>query len=466
VAWSYDLLDDTEKTVLGRCSVFAGGFDLQSACAIAGSDHRDEYAFLEVLDALVRKSLLIADRSSRRTRFSMLETIRQFAEEQLVARAEASEIRASHSRYFAGREADVLALWDSPRQREAYDWLRVELANLRTAFRWAADQNDLDVAATIATYTAVLGFCVENYEPVSWAEQLVESAREVDHRRLVFLYATATQCWFVGRIEQALRYTDAGQAAIGAGHGDLPFGFEGLLANSYIAIGQPDRSAEWCRALLAREDDSHVNITSYLAMALTIAGRDDQAIATANGLPETAAATHNPQAISLALMAYGFAWRSADPDRALEAMRRGLTIAHESGNRFNETHLMANLAQVEVEHGDPLSGLDHINLAIRHLHDSGNTVTLRSPLTNLAICLDRVGHYEPAAIIAGSGFSPLTATSFPRINTTIAHLRHVLGEPTYETLSRTGETMTTAEIVTYAYDKIDQARAELNAPSE
>ena len=44
VAWSYDLLDDAEKTVLERCSVFAGGFDLQSACAIAGSDGSDEYA--------------------------------------------------------------------------------------------------------------------------------------------------------------------------------------------------------------------------------------------------------------------------------------------------------------------------------------------------------------------------------------------------------------------------------------
>ncbi len=121
MAWSYDLLDDTEKTVLDRCSVFAGGFDLQSACAVAGSDDLDEYAILEVLDALVRKSLLIADRSSGRTRFSMLETIRQFAEEQLVARGEASAIRAAHSRYFAGREADILALWDSPRQRQAYD---------------------------------------------------------------------------------------------------------------------------------------------------------------------------------------------------------------------------------------------------------------------------------------------------------------------------------------------------------
>jgi hypothetical protein len=55
-----------------------------------------------------------------------------------------------------------------------------------------------------------------------------------------------------------------------------------------------------------------------------------------------------------------FAWRNADPDRAMEAMHRGLAIAHDSGNRFNETHLMANLAQLEVERGDPLAALDHI----------------------------------------------------------------------------------------------------------
>ena len=82
VAWSYDLLDDTEKTLPARCSVFAGGFDLAAACAVGGCG--DDLATLDVLDAPVRKSLLVADRSSGRTRFSMLETIRQFAEEQLV----------------------------------------------------------------------------------------------------------------------------------------------------------------------------------------------------------------------------------------------------------------------------------------------------------------------------------------------------------------------------------------------
>src|ERR1700758_355167 len=149
-----DLLDDTEKSVLERCSVFAGGFDLQSACALAGSADRDEYAILEGLDALVRKSLLNADRSAGRTRFSMLETIRQFAEEQLAAGGAATEVRAAHSRYFAGREADIMDLWASPRQREAYDWLTVELANLRTAFRWAADHGDLDSGAAIAASAA------------------------------------------------------------------------------------------------------------------------------------------------------------------------------------------------------------------------------------------------------------------------------------------------------------------------
>src|ERR1700751_2070998 len=71
VAWSYDLLDDAEKVLLERCSVFASGFDLESACAVMGSDH--DYAILDLLDALVRKSLLLADRSSGHARFAMLE---------------------------------------------------------------------------------------------------------------------------------------------------------------------------------------------------------------------------------------------------------------------------------------------------------------------------------------------------------------------------------------------------------
>jgi predicted ATPase len=465
VAWSYDHLEDAEKPLLERCSVFAGGFDLQSACAVMGSD--DDFATLDLLDALVRKSLLVADRSSGRTRFSMLETIRQFAEDQLVASGAATEARTAHARYFAGREADILALWDSPRQRAAYDWFAVELANLRTAFRWAADQGDLDVAATIATWAAWLGFWMHNYEPIAWAEELIEPARTADHPTLAFLYAMASSCWWPGRIEAAVGYSDAGQLVIGSGrHDEVPFGLEGALGAAYLYIGQPERQVEWCRARLAFGRDTHGITRACLTVALTVAGCGEEARAAANGLIEVAEATGNPAALSFALYAYGYAFGDADPAAALDAQRRGLVIAQESGNRNTETRIAGSLSRLEAEYGDPLAALDYVALAVRNFHDAGNTTMIRFPLAVLAAVFDRLGRYEPAATIAGFAASPLTAAAYPELSTAIAHLREVLGDPAYESLARTGETMTTAAMATYAYDQIDQARTELEHPAD
>jgi hypothetical protein len=104
-------------------------------------------------------------------------------------------------------------------------------------------------------------------------------------------------------------------------------------------------------------------------------------------------------------------------------------------------------------------------LAIGNFHDAGNTTGVRSALAILAALFDRLGRYEPAATIAGFAVSPLTAT-LAEFNTTIAHLRDVLGDPAYESLAHAGEKMTTAAMATYAYDQIDQARTELNAVSE
>jgi predicted ATPase len=464
VAWSYELLDEPEKAVLERCSVFAGGFDLESACAVMGSD--DDFATLDLLDTLVRKSLLVADRSSGRTRFSMLETIRQFAEEQLVARGEASQIRAAHSRYFAGREADIMALWDSPRQREAYDWFAAELANLRTAFRWAADHGDLDVAATIASYVGWLGALVQTLEPIAWAEELIEPARAVDHPRLAFLYVIASQCFTTGRIEAAVGYADAGQILLARSREALPHGTEGVLGLVYLAIGQPERLAEVCRAQLARRRDTHVHIRGWLVAALSSAGCGGEAMDSADGLIEAAEATGNPLLLAWALAAYGLAFRDADPVGALNALGRGLVIAQDSGNRAVASVVANTLARLEAEHGDPVAALDHLTLAIRNYHNAGDTTTLRVPLAVLAVLFDRLGRYEPAATIAGFALSPLAATGVPEITTAITHLRDILGEATYESLARKGATMTTAAMATYAYDQIDQTRAELDAVSK
>jgi predicted ATPase len=467
VAWSYDLLADTEKTVLERCSVFAGGFDLQSACAVAGSDDRDEYAILEVLDALVRKSLLVADRSSGRTRFSMLETIRQFAEEQLVASGAATEARTAHARYFAGREADIMSLWDSPRQWHAYDWFTIELANLRTAFRWAADQGDLDVAAAIAAYAAFLGCFLENYEPIAWAEELIVPARAVDHPRLAAVCVVASLCCLVGRFEEAVHYSEVGQTVIAAASDKVSYVGEAFLGSAYLFVGQPERYVELCPAQLTRSGDTNTMARANLVMALAVCGSTDEAMVTANGLIDAAETTGNPWVLAYTLLACGYAFRDTDPDRALEAVRRGVLIAQDSGNRFYETQISYMLSGLEAEHGDQVAALDYLTVAIRNHHESGNTGMMHNPLAILATFLDRLGRYEPAATIARyAAVNPMTSAGWPELGTAITHLREVLGDQTYESLAHEGETMTTAAIATYAYDQIDQARTALNAVSE
>jgi predicted ATPase len=467
VAWSYDLLDDAEKALLVRCSVFAGGFDLESAWAMAGLDAVDDFAVLDLLDALVRKSLLVADRSSGRTRFSMLETIRQFAEEQLVAGGEATEVRIAHARYFAGRETDIMALWDSPRQREAYTWFTVELSNLRTAFRWAADQDDLDTAAAIAIYAAFLGIYVEQYEPVAWAEELVDPARVIGHRRLAQLYMMAAQCYVAGRIDDAVGYAEDGKLAIASGRFDqVRYEFEASLSGAYMAKGDTEQWVDLCRNMIARWPDAHTYALARLVLALVIAGAGNEAVAASGSLLAAADATENPHVVSVALFAYGLARRDSDPVAAYDVLRRGLKVAQDSGNRQSESNLAAISSMLAATHGNPMDALDYISLAIRNHYDSGSFSLLPQPLAALASLFDQHGRYEPAATISRFASTPFTRRAFPEIVGVIAHLRNVLGDPAYESLARKGATMTTAAMATYAYDQIDQARSELNAVSE
>ena len=100
-------------------------------------------------------------------------------------------------------------------------------------------------------------------------------------------------------------------------------------------------------------------------------------------------------------------------------------IAQDSGNRTVASALATLLARLEAEHGDTLSAFDHLTLAIRNFHNSGDTTTIRVPLAILAALFDRLGRYEPAATIAGFALSPISAAAFPEFTTAITHLRDV-----------------------------------------
>lgn len=106
VAWSYDLLNEPEREVLRRLSVFANGFDLDAAESICASEHVDSFDVPGILGSLVNKNLVQAERSSEAVRYRLLETIRQYAAEQLLqvdGELSALALRKSHADHFLAK---------------------------------------------------------------------------------------------------------------------------------------------------------------------------------------------------------------------------------------------------------------------------------------------------------------------------------------------------------------------------
>jgi predicted ATPase len=174
VAWSYDLLTDDEQELLRAASVFAGGFTLADVCAAL--DDADDIDVLRHLDSLVRKSLVVADHTASRTRYGLFETIRQFAEDRLGEAGALAATRDRHAAHFAREAVARWEHWNGPGWRDAVDWVEVELGNLRAGYRWSAARGALDVATDIAAHAALMGFSVELFETLAWAEELLVPA--------------------------------------------------------------------------------------------------------------------------------------------------------------------------------------------------------------------------------------------------------------------------------------------------
>jgi tetratricopeptide (TPR) repeat protein len=265
----------------------------------------------------------------------------------------------------------------------------------------------------------------------------------------------------VGRVEECVRYSDAGRVAFLGGRETVPPGFEAWLGTMTMKIGQPERSIEWCNRLLARGADPYGLAGCGLVLGLMRAGSHADAMAVANDLVDRAEHIPNPYARSFALLIYGIALSDADPFRARDALRRGLGIAQDSGIRYNESHFANILGRLEARSGDPLTALGYLTSAIRNYHDSGKTTVIRIPLAVLAVLLHRLGRDDPAATVAGYARSAVTRGWLPELGVAISQLREDLGDQTYETLASRGKSMTISAIAAYAYDQIDQVRAEL-----
>ena len=101
VAWSHQLLEETERIMFDRLSVFAGGFTLEAAAAVCATDGVDGLDVEDAVLGLVDRSMVLAEPGRDGTRYRLLETLRQFGETQLLDADQTDEIRGLHARWYA-----------------------------------------------------------------------------------------------------------------------------------------------------------------------------------------------------------------------------------------------------------------------------------------------------------------------------------------------------------------------------
>ncbi|HYF65041.1 MAG TPA: AAA family ATPase, partial [Herpetosiphonaceae bacterium] len=154
VDWSYDLLTESERQAFLSLAVFAGGWSLEAAEAICGRPDPNQL-FVNVLGALVDKSLVVVDSDHQSIRYRMLETLRQYAEIKLDASPEGPSVRAAHAGYFVAFAEALHPRFQSRTQNQTYQAVSVEHDNIRKALAWSLRQGAYE---NIGRLAAALGW--------------------------------------------------------------------------------------------------------------------------------------------------------------------------------------------------------------------------------------------------------------------------------------------------------------------
>jgi predicted ATPase/class 3 adenylate cyclase/Tfp pilus assembly protein PilF len=202
IDWSWELLTAAEQLLLPRLSVFAGGMTLEAVEAVCAGDGLDVYDMLDLLSELVNKSLVMARREqAQETRYQLLETIRQYAQERLEPTGQRATLRQRHLNYFLHLGEQAGAALFGPDQAVWLLRLEQELDNLRLALKWA---QETDREAGIRLITTVWPFWDGRYVGAgeAWLVKLLAQAE------LIAPDIKAQAFWVSGRFNRQLGHFD------------------------------------------------------------------------------------------------------------------------------------------------------------------------------------------------------------------------------------------------------------------
>lgn len=462
IAWSDSLLEEHERALFVRLSVFTGGWTLAAAEGVAGDAVSDT---LETLTALADKSMIeVMEGPDHEPRFRMLETLREYGLEQLAERGE-EDLRRRHRDFFLRFAEEAAPRMRSGEQRQILLLLDAEQPNLRMALRWSLDNDEgveaLRLASALGWYWWLRGHLSEGQ---TWyAEALAHERAAMHGARPKALNSDALLAWRQGDFARQIARGEESIALCRASGDEINL----LQALGITALAHHQRG-ETARAIAYTEESIALARAHGVQFALGLGlgtlggiasdeGDYPRAVVYLQESLDTLQPIGMVEGVAFALGDLSIATAHlGDPARGVTLAAEGVAAARGLGDRPGIAIALAKLAIVQQLAGNLAGARESAQERLAIVRDLGLALSTMSGILELAAIAVAMEQPERAARLVGAAEAiPASAdlTSAPRARANVERAttfaRQRLGAAAFDAACAAGRTMTPEDIAAW-----------------
>ena len=470
IDWSYDLLNERERILLGRLSVFCGGWRTEDAEKVCAGEGISDWEVLDLMTSLADKSLIVFEEVKGAGRHHLLETVRQYARDRLLESGESQAVHSRHRNHFLKFAVDAEPELKGTNQGQWFSVLDDEHENLRAALVWSIDEVEetqlLRLCAALWWYWFMRGLLSEGR---AWCERALEAvgASEPTALRADVLAAAGILATYRGDFAAAsLQLEEC--LAIRKETGDAP-GVAACLGSIAHVAGKRGESAiarglyEQSLAVRREIGDRRGTAGSLGNLGIMALAEGDHAAAQ-RYMEECLAIMRDlgdQWGISTALNNLGTLYRDlGDASAALACYEESLAIEREIGDRHGISVSLSNLGVLTASLGRPAAARTYLEESLGIKQVIGDLRSLSYSLEAFASLAVAEGDVRKAPALWASAESvrekigaPLPPREREQIDLEVAAVRQILGDEPFSAAWAKGRGMTLDQAIELALDR-------------
>lgn len=401
IEWSYRLLAKPEQLLFARMSVFAGGADLSAVHAVCAEPGTTEAESLDLVAALVDKSMVEAVGRDGATRYRVLETLRAHGRERL---AEGEPIGRRHAGHFVDLAEVAARAAQGVDERKWVEKMLPDADNLRAASAFALAERDVDLALRLAAALPEVLQVRRGFESVEWIDWALDLSSPGHPLFAAAVGAASRGAWCVGDFAKGKKLAARAKGAL-LGPGTARSGHPDDVAAD-IALYQGDVDAAeahyTAQVVRARSDGDQIRLVwtlYYVAICHAVRRAPERGVAAAEESLEVATTTGNPTALSMARYALGLVLKKSEPERALALLDEAARLAASVQNFWWEGIALMEAAATRAVHGDAALAAGALVTVLDHWDRVGDWTQQWLNLRYVVRLLVRLGAERDAAVL-------------------------------------------------------------------